>query len=365
MNRRDEEVRQNLQAADLYIHTQAEKTAARKKTSDKAVRGVFLTLVLLCCSVIFVVAGFIAYKGLLPFIRSYTQNGETGSASFSYFLSGLRFDDGFDALTGTFHFGVFYLVINTLYINFIAALFAVPTAVLTSLFIARIAPDVLAKIIQTGVDLLAAIPSVIYGIFGVGVIVPLVKAIARGLGMSAASGISLLSGALILALMSIPTMISLGVTALKAVDENLIKASLALGASKTQTNFKVCLKAAKSGIFAGIILGLGRALGEATAVSMVCGSPTYGITSNPFNPTVTLTSQMLLSLGEAVPNSLNYDIRFSAGVVLMIIIVLTNFLLDEVKEQMSSVDRKPLFAVRVYQRMKSSLRSFLHGIRRS
>ncbi|MFA6861485.1 MAG: phosphate ABC transporter permease subunit PstC [Bacilli bacterium] len=323
------------------------KKAEQKSNIDKTVKLFFLLLTSVCAAVIIVVMAFIIYKGVMPFIKSYTENGNTGTASLSYFLTGLRFQNGFDSTTGQFLYGVGFLVVNTLFLNLLAAIISVPTSILTSLFIARIAPSFLAKIIQSGIDLLAAIPSVIYGVFGIGVIVPMVKSIARNVfQISSASGISLLSGAIILALMSIPTMISVSVTSLKSVNEEMVKGSLALGASKTQTNFKICLRSAKSGIFAGIILGIGRALGEATAISMVCGSPTYGITTNIFNPTVTLTSQMLLALGEAVTDSLNYDIRFSAGIVLMLIILISNLILNDVKDHVSAINKKPLMITR-------------------
>lgn len=332
------------------------KKAEHKHKLDKVIKGLFLFITLICASVIVVVTIFIIYKGVLPFVKKYTENGETGSTSLTYFFSGLRFQNGFDEQTQKFLYGVGYLIVNTLFINVVAALISIPTSILTALFIARIAPRPLAKIMQVGIDLLAAIPSVIYGVFGVGVIIPLVKTIARNIfNISSASGISLLSGAIILALMSIPTMISLSVTSLKTVNEEIIKGSLALGASKTQTNFKICLKGAKSGIFAGIILGIGRALGEATAVSMVSGSPTYGITSSIFDPTVTLTSQMLLSLGEAVPDSLNYDVRFSAGICLMAIIIITNVILNDVKDHISSVEKKPLLITRLALFLKGLL----------
>ena len=321
----------------------------KKNNLDKIIKIVLLSVTLLCSSVIIIVTVFILFKGVLPFVKDYTENGETGKASLSYFLTGLRFNNGYDADLGKYLYGVFYLVVNTLSLNLVAAFISVPTAILTALFISHVAPKFLARIIQSGVDLLAAIPSVIYGVFGVGVIVPLIKSLARNVfGNSSSSGISLLSGAIILALMSMPTMISVAVTALKAVDENLIKGSLALGASKAETNFKICLRSAKSGIFAGIILGLGRALGEATAISMVCGSPTYGITTGLFDPTVTLTSQMLLSLGECIPDSLNYDIRFSAGIALMVIIIVTNLVLNDIKDYVSDTESKPLMITRAY-----------------
>ncbi|MFA6829697.1 MAG: phosphate ABC transporter permease subunit PstC [Bacilli bacterium] len=341
-----------IEKACKIFQTNAEKSAKRKLVTDKIVKNIFLGITVFCASIIIIVTGFIIVKGVMPFIATYSENGNTGKVDIGYFLTGMRFSSGYDSDSGQFLYGVGFLIINTLILNILVSIIAVPTAILTALFIAKIAPKAVSKIFQAAIDLLAAIPSVIYGIFGVGVIVPLIRSFANSIGYVSSSGISMLSGALVLALMILPTIISVSVTALNAVDENQIKGSLALGASKTQTNFRISLGNAKSGIFAGIILGIGRSLGEATAVSMICGSPTFGITINPLDPTVTISSQMLLAIGEAVPGSLNYDVRFSAGICLMIIIIITNLILNDVKEHVSSVDKKPLFITKVFLLIK-------------
>ena len=343
---------EDVSIAEL-IQKNAIASANGKKRKDKIIKGIFFGITLLCASVIVIVLAFIIIRGLKPFIVSYhetTSDGTVmdGTASFGYFFSGIRFESGFDFTTHHYLYGIGHLIVNTLYLNVLTILLAVPVSVLTALFISRIAPKPLAVIIRGGVDLLAAIPSVIFGVFGMGVVVPLIKSWARSWGMASANGVSLLSGAIILTLMIMPTIISVSVTALDGVGDSLIQGSLALGASKTQTNFKICLRAAKSGIFAGIILGVGRALGEATAISMVCGAPIQGITLNPFSPTVTLTSQMLLSIGEAVHGSMNYDIRFSAGMVLMLIILITNVTLNDVKNHLSEINPTPYQIQKVY-----------------
>ena len=332
------------------IARNAHKHSEGKKRTDKIVRVIFLAITILCASVIVIVLGFILIRGLKPFFNRYTEHFSdgrvgTGSANFSYFFSGTLYNGGFNFETNQYLYGIGHLIVNTLILDFYTFLLAIPTSVLTALFISKIAPKPLAAIIKSGVDLLAAIPSVIFGVFGMGVIVPIIKAWARAWGMKSASGVSLLAGAIILTLMIMPTIISVSVTALDSVNKELINGSLALGASKTQTNFKICLRAAKSGIFAGMILGVGRALGEATAISMVCGSPIQGITWNPFTSTVTLTSEMLMSIGEAIPDSMNYDIRFSAGLVLMIIILVTNVTLNDVKDHLSEIDPPPYHIV--------------------
>ena len=322
-----------IQQARIEIQRKSALKAEKKKRKDKIVRLFFFFITCICSLIIVIVAGFIIVKGLTPFFKIYTENGHSGSMSFSYFFTGLQFNHGYDQETGTFMYGVGFLVVNTLYINLISYIISIPTSILTSLFIARIAPKPLKKIISTGVDLLASIPSVIFGMFGLGVIVPLVRSIGRAIGLAGTSGISLLAG-------------------------------LALGASKTQTNFKIALKNAKSGIFAGIILGIGRALGEATAVTMVTGSPIYGITANPFDPTVTLTTQMLLAIGEATPNSLNYDARFSAGLVLLVIIILINFLLNNIKDIVCSIDRKPSKAIIFLKQLFTNFRNPCYDLKK-
>ena len=131
-----------------------------------------------------------------------------------------------------------------------------------------------------------------------------------------------------------PTITSMSITAISSVDRALEEGSLALGATKTQTNFKVVLIAAKSGIFAGAILGIGRAF-EATAVAMVAGNKMFGPTFDLFDITRTLTSTMLSGLKETT--GLDYDIRFSVGLVLMVVILVSNFLLNLAKKKVGNM----------------------------
>lgn len=346
---------ENNNSINVDLSLSVEKRAIRKKKTDRIVRYLFLLLTFFCASIIFIVLGFILYKGLTPFFKKYTENSNPkASASFSFLLFGDIFNGGYDAVSNTYHYGAGFLFINTIFLNLLTAILAIPTGVLTALFITRIAPKPLDKIIETGVDLLAAIPSVIFGIFGLGVVVPIIKSFSTALGYKSATGISMLSGAIVLALMIVPTIVSVSVTAIKSVNDGQIQGSLALGASKTQTNFKIVLRGAKSGIFAGIILGLGRSLGEATAVSMVCGSTLRGITINPLDSTTTLSSQILLAFGEAAYGSLNYDARFSAGILLMVLILITNLILNDVKNHISSIDKKPLFITVLFHKLRTA-----------
>lgn len=295
----------------------------RKRVIDIFFKGLFTMAGMIAASMIIFIFIFIFRKGISVFLPSYGT-----PLNILDFLSGLvwRGDQG--------EYGVLFIIINTLVSAFFAVLLAFPISVLTALFIVKIAPKPLDKLFATVIELLAAIPSVVYGVFASGIIVKWVDALASALGYSTFGGRSLLSVIMLLAIMVIPTMTSLSIVAIRAVKPSLEQASLALGASKTQTNFKVVLTSAKSGIFAGLILGLARAFGEATAVSMVAGNRASGPTINPFDITRTLTSTMLSGLKETT--GLDYDVRFSVGIVLMITILISNMIIHRVKSKIGA-----------------------------
>lgn len=296
----------------------------KKTIIDKIVRIIFLAITVICASMIALITIFILVKGSLPFINEYEVNGTNYRVNIFYFLTGNKW-------SSPNLYGAGFIVLNTIYVTILALVISVPISVLTALFISRIAPKKVGIILNTVIELLASIPSVIYGLFGRGFITNLVKNIAKVFGVQTAGGLSTLSAALVLAMMILPTITMISVTAINSVKKELIHGSLALGASITQTNFKVVLISAKSGIFSGIILGVGRALGEATAVSMVCGNSISNFSFNLFDTTSTLTSTMLLGLHEST--GLSYDIRFSVGILLIVIILVTNLLLNFVKNR--------------------------------
>lgn len=297
----------------------------RKLKIDKIFHILFSCISVLCGSIIVVIILFIFIKGIKPFIGNY-PNGE--KASIVKFLFGTEFLKG--------NYGILGIVLNTFVIVISALIIAVPISILTSLFIVRIAPKKLGTVVQNIVELLASIPSIIFGLFGMGVINKGIKNIANILNIQTAGGVSLLSVIIVVSLMIMPTVTMLATTSMRTIKEDLIWASLSLGATATQTNFKVIVKGAKSGIIAAVILGLGRALGEATAVSMVCGGA-VGIAVNPFKPTSTITSTMLQGIYES--SGLNYDIRFSLGIVLIILIITTNVLLNYVKKKVTKHEK--------------------------
>ena len=302
-------------------HISKEKNQ-QKMRKDAILKGIFRIAAVISGGAIAVIVLFVFLRGVQPFLPGYAN----GQVNFIDFLFGTtwRQDQGV--------YGAGFIIINTLITSFGALIISFPISVLTALFIVKIAPKWLAKIMTAIVEMLASIPSVV---FAAGAITTMVVALAGAFGMTTAGGNSLLAVILLLAIMIFPTITSMSITAISSVDRALEEGSLALGATKTQTNFKVVLIAAKSGIFAGAILGIGRAFGEATAVAMVAGNKMFGPTFDLFDITRTLTSTMLSGLKETT--GLDYDIRFSVGLVLMVVILVSNFLLNLAKKKVGNM----------------------------
>ncbi len=302
-----------------------------KKLVDNLVEKTLFLTALISASFILLVVFVIFERGITPFI---SDNDGLGQVNLLRFLTGIVYLDG--ATFASNAYGIGFLIISTLYIAFLSLAIAMPVSIFSALFIAKIAPSWLAKTLRSVIEILAAIPSIVYGLFGVGIVLDLVYQLSVNVGIQSAAGFSVLSTVIVLAIMIIPTMTVITEVAIRSVQKELINGSLALGASKTQTNFKVVLAAAKSGIFTAAILGVGRALGEATAVSLVAGSRRSGISFELFDTTATLTSTMLLGMKETV--GLDYTIRFSIGLVLMVVILITNFVLNFIKTKVGRVN---------------------------
>lgn len=305
----------------------------RGRFVDKVVRLLFLSTAILAASFIFLIAGIVLVRGAVPFV---TDNQGLGSVSLLRFLFGDVWLEG-NTFQSTLY-SVGFLIVSTLYIAFLSLLVSFPIGVLTALFIAKVAPKPLSKILRGVVETLAAIPSIVYGLFGAGVVLRFVYDLSARFGIQSRGGNSVLATVIVLAIMTLPTITAISEVAIRSVDKSIEHGSLALGASKSQTNFKVVLASAKSGIFAAAILGIGRALGEATAVSLVAGGRRSGLSFDLFQTTSTLTSTMLEGLKETT--GIDYDIRFSVGLVLMAVILITNLALNAVKRKVGSVHVK-------------------------
>ncbi len=324
----------------LSIRDVVTKENIRKKNrTDWIFRNLFFISSVVSASFIVLIIGIIAVRGIEPFVQVYQGynfregNVDVGPVNIFTFLTGMQWLDGSVGTSAGYAVG--FVIINTLIVVFLAILIAVPIAIFSALFIAKIAPKRIANGMRTVVELLASVPSIIFGVFGLGVITKIVASIGTLINYQTAAGLSLMSAVIVLSIMILPTITAVSETAIRAVDKTLVEGSLALGASDMQTYFKVVLTAAKSGIFAGIILGVGRALGEATAVAMVSGNLFSGIQLNPLGTTSTLTSRMLLGIKETT--GLDYDIRFSVGLVLMLVILITNFSLKFVMSRVGGI----------------------------
>lgn len=300
----------------------------RKLTLDKIIKYSFLVVTAITASVIVVSTIFIIWRGLKPFVYSYPEVGHRQSLGKFLFGKYVRDQNGYYAAG--------FIFVNTIYVTLIALIIAVPISIFSALYITKIGNKKIGSVIETIIEMLAAIPSIIYGLFGAVVITRLVKGIADIFNVQTSGGLSVLSTSLVLAIMIIPTLTMLTMAGIKQVDPDLELASLALGASPTQTHFKVVLRASKSAIIQAIIIATGRALGEATAVSMVAGNALTGPTFNPFGITRTLTTSMLQGIHEST--GISYDIRFSYGILLMILILGVNILLQIVKNKLFATE---------------------------
>ena len=216
-------------------------------------------------------------------------------------------------------YGILPFILTSIYGTVGAILIGVPVGLLTAVFLSTIAPRGRAAPVSTAVELLAGIPSVVYGLLGMTLLVP---AVAKTFGI--ASGACLFSAILVLALMILPNIVSVSVTALNAVPPEYEEASLALGATETETYFKVSIPAAKSGIAAGVVLGIGRAIGEAMAVIMVAGN----VANMPglFQSVTFLTTAIAKEMSYA--GGLQRQALFSIALVLFVFIMVINALLN-------------------------------------
>lgn len=211
-------------------------------------------------------------------------------------------------------FGIFPMLISSLYGTLGAIVIAVVVGVCTAIVLVELLPDKLAKVLSAAVDLLAGIPSVIYGFWGLMVVVPLINDLWGGKG----AGSSLLAVIFILALMVLPTVIRMTEVSLRAVPNEYKEGALALGASKLQYIFKVQLRAASSGTLTGIILAIGRALGETMAVILVAGN-TALLPQSITDPVRTLTANIAIEMGYA--SGVHQQALFATGMILFILII--------------------------------------------
>lgn len=234
------------------------------------------------------------------------------------FMFGTKWKPGNDL------YGIFPMIAGSLYVTAGAILTGVPVGLMTAIFLSKFCPKWLHKMLKPAIDLLAGIPSVVYGFFGLMVIVPFVRNVFGG------NGSSILTASLLLGMMILPTIISVSETALNAVPQSYYEGSRALGATHERSVFLTMLPAAKSGIMAGIILGIGRAIGETMAVIMVAGNQAR-LPDSVLKGVRTLTANIVIEMGYAT--DLHREALIATGVVLFVFILLINLSFNLVKNR--------------------------------
>ena len=216
-------------------------------------------------------------------------------------------------------YGIFPMVVGSIVVTLGALILGVPFGIAGAIFMAEIAPPKVANLVRPAVELLAGIPSVVYGFYGLVVIVPLIREYLGG------PGLSVLAGSIILAIMILPTILSLSETALRSVPKEFKEGSLALGANHWQTIKWICLPVARSGIVTGVVLGMARAIGETMAVIMVTGNVTR-LPEKITDPIRTLTGNIVIEMGYA--SGEHQQALFATGVILFIFIMLLNLIVQ-------------------------------------
>lgn len=223
-------------------------------------------------------------------------------------------------------YGILPLIAGTLSVTLGALAIGIPTGIACAIFLSEILPKKWAKAFKSAIELLAGIPSVVYGFFGLVVIVPGIRNVVLPVWQvfdpeATATGFSILAGAIILAIMILPTIVSISENSITAVPREYKEASLALGANKMETIVKVLIPAAKSGILSSVILGMGRAIGETMAVLLITGNMAK-VPGGILDPVATLTGTIAMEMGYADPT--HQQALFAVGIILFIIIMLLN-----------------------------------------
>ena len=279
----------------------------KKDLMENALHGLFLFCGFVSVAFVLLISVYLIISGI-PAIHK---------------IGPIKFLFGTTWKSGQNQFGILPFILTSVYGTAGAVILGIPIGIFTAMFLAKAAPPRIAAVIQGAVELLAGIPSVVYGLVGMTVLVPCVQ---KAFHLS--SGATLFSAIVVLTIMILPYIISVSATALRAVPREYEEASLALGANYTETWFCVSLRAAKSGVAAAVIQGVGRALGEAMAIIMVAGN----VANMPglFQSVRFLTTAIVSEMSYASYGSLQRQALFSIGLVLFLFIMMINWILHKV-----------------------------------
>ena len=279
-----------------------------QQVKERAAQVLFAVAASVSILAVVLICAFIFVNGVPPMVKIGVLD----------FLTGTKWKPGNDI------YGVLPMILGSLYVTAGAMVVGVPPGILTAIYLSKFAKPRTIKALRPAVSLLAGIPSVVYGFFGLVVLVPLIRELFGG------SGASMLAASLLLGMMILPTVISLSEAALNAVPRSYYEGALALGATHERTVFRVMLPAAKSGVMAGVVLAIGRAIGEAMAVMMVAGNQAR-MPQGLLKGVRTLTSNIALEMGYAA--ELHREALIATGVVLFVFILMINLLLSVIKRR--------------------------------
>jgi phosphate transport system permease protein len=282
-----------------------------KSVKENIMKAIFFVSAFMSVVAVILICIFLFANGL-PAMRK---------IGFAEFLLGRTWRPGNDI------YGVFPMIIGSLYVTAGALVIGVPVGILSAVFLARFCPPKLYKIVKPIINLLAGIPSVVYGFFGLMVIVPFIR------NTFNVSGTSMLAASVVLGIMILPTIIGMSEASIRAVPDSYYEGSLALGASHERSVFYSLLPAAKSGILSSVILGMGRAVGETMAVVMVAGNQPV-MPSGVLKGLRTLTANIVLEMGYAA--DLHRESLISTAVVLFVFILIINLLFSIIKKGIKS-----------------------------
>ena len=293
------------------------------KTRSVSTKETVMQWVFTVCACVSILA--VALICLFLFANGVPTIAEIGPLQF---LLGTNWKPGNDL------YGVLPMILGSIYVTAGAIVVGVPVGLLTAVYMSRFASNKVNKVLLPAVQLLAGIPSVVYGFFGMVVLVPAIQAVLKTdfvrkvIGINNGKGMSLFTASLLLGIMILPTIITVSKTSLDAVPESYYEGSLALGATHERSVFFTVLPAAKSGVMSAVILGIGRAIGETMAVVMVAGNQTW-MPQGLFQGLRTMTSNIVIEMGYAA--GLHREALIATGVVLFVFILIINLCFSLVK----------------------------------
>lgn len=276
--------------------------------SESAMSGVFLLSACVSIAAVILICVFMFANGI-PAIAK---------IGFTNFIFGMKWKPSIDL------YGIFPMIIGSIVVTLGAVILGVPLGILTAVYLARFCPRKIYGPLESGVQLLAGIPSVVYGFFGLTVIVPVIRSLFGG------NGTSILAASIVLAIMILPTIVTVTESSIRALPSGYFEGALALGACKERSIFFTELPAAKNGITAGIILGIGRAVGETMAVIMVAGNQAI-LPRSLVKGVRTLTANIVLEMGYAA--DLHREALIATAVVLFVFVLIINLLFTIAKKR--------------------------------